>query len=701
MRRIFSLIVSTLFVVFLQAEVVLAKNLQEKIEKQLAKEHVPGEFIVKFKKNKATMMERYFLMNGLTIKKNIKSIDATVVKLVDHSEIDLRGWLKRLNSLAEVEYAEPNFIYHAIQTPNDEKFSELYGMLNNTTAGADISATKAWDLTTGSKNIKVAVIDTGIDYNHEDLKDNIWSNPGETGLDAQGRDKATNGIDDDGNGYVDDVHGWNFVAKTNDPMDDHGHGTHCAGTIGGVGNNGKGVTGVNWQVSLVPVKFLSGSGSGTTEDAISSIDYATRVGVDVMSNSWGGGGFSQALFDAIANAEKKGILFVAAAGNDNSNNDEGGHYPSNYEVANVISVAATDIRDDIASFSNFGKNSVHLGAPGVQILSSIPNNSYDKFSGTSMACPHVAGAAALVKSLYPNMSYQQIKSRLMGSADLTVQMTQKTVSGGRLNVFAALENDSIAPAKVQNVATKGLSPSEIEISWDPTGDDGLVGTAKSYEVRFSPTPLDSLQAWEKARVLAQVFIKDAEAARVSTTIGNLENNIKGFVAVRAFDNVGNSSEWSDQVRAATVEVEAYLTQDFSNTDGWELDTWGLEKDDTDHGMVLSDSPGKPYDDYANKSAVLKNVDLPGGFAMITFETRYDLETNYDVGLVEASFDEGTTWAELAKFTGQQETWKTVSMSVRKEGQSTMWLRFRLKADNSISKDGWFIDNLKLWKAKSF
>ena len=287
-----------------------------------------------------------------------------------------------------IEYAEPNYIYHAFVIPNDARRSDLYGMHNIGQTGgmadADIDALEAWQTTHGSGEVVVGDIDSGIDYLHEDLHGNIWENAEEMGLDGAGNDKRSNGIDDDGNGHVDDWHGWDFVNNDNDPMDDNNHGTHTAGTIAAKGNNGIGVAGVNWNVKLMPIKFLNDGGSGSTDNAINAVQYAAMFGVRITSNSWGGGNKSRALEDAIRNS---GALFVAAAGNTGSSTKM---YPAGYSLENVISVAATDHNDALVSLSNYGTAWVDLAAPGVNILSTVRNNEYSYFNGTSMACPHVA-----------------------------------------------------------------------------------------------------------------------------------------------------------------------------------------------------------------------------------------------------------------------------------------------------------------------
>lgn len=340
-------------------------------------------------------------------------------------------------------YAEPDYLVFALETiPNDPRFNELWGMRNTGqtggTRGADIAAAAAWDLTQGSPSVVVGVIDTGIDYTHEDLQDNVWLNPGETGLDGEGHDKRTNGIDDDNNGFIDDFRGWDFANDDNDPYDDNSHGTHVSGTIGAVGNNGVGVAGVCWSVSIVGLKFLSGDGGGTTSDAIDAVYYGTRLGVKLTSNSWGGGGFSQGLYDAIEDANLNGILFIAAAGNSAQDNDAIPNYPSNYTNRNILAVAAIDQDNALASFSCYGLTTVDLGAPGVDILSSVPGNGYEKFKGTSMATPHVSGAAALAWSLQPVASHLEIRDALLSGVDPIPSLDGKTVTGGKLNIYRTL-----------------------------------------------------------------------------------------------------------------------------------------------------------------------------------------------------------------------------------------------------------------------
>jgi len=320
-----------------------------------------------------------------------------------------------------------------ITTPNDPGYPQLWG-LNNTgqsggTPDADIDAPEAWDIETGNPNQVIGVLDTGVDYNHPDLVDNIWTNPGET---------AGDGIDNDNNGYIDDVRGWDFAYNDNDPMDVHSHGTHVSGTIAAKGNNSVGVTGVAWDAKIMPLKFLDDGGSGYTSDAILALNYATAKGVKITNNSWGGGGYSQGLYDAINTAGQQGALFIAAAGNEAANNDIYLAYPASYDLPNIISVASTTRTDALSSFSNYGLTSVDLGAPGSQIYSTIPGGNYATYSGTSMASPHVTGGAALVWSQNPTWTAQEVKSQLLQTTDPIPALNGKTVSGGRLNLYNAL-----------------------------------------------------------------------------------------------------------------------------------------------------------------------------------------------------------------------------------------------------------------------
>jgi subtilisin family serine protease len=415
---------------------------------------VPDEVLVKFRpgtsdadKANARSLARANLVEVVTtpLMKSQGTGDLELLRLPPGMTV--ASSMGRLKGSFVVEYAEPNWIYFHDATSNDTYFTSgsLWGMYGDATTPANqygSQAGEAWARgSTGSSTVYVGIIDEGYMYTHEDLAANAGRNPVEI---------AGNGKDDDGNGYVDDVYGWDFDSNDNTIFDgtQDDHGTHVAGTIGAVGGNGKGVAGVNWNVKFISAKFLGRRG-GTTANAIKAVDYITdlktRHGLNIVAtnNSWGGGGFSQGLQDAIERANTANVLFIAAAGNGGSdgagdNNDTTANYPSNYPNANIIAVAAITSTGALASFSNYGATTVDIGAPGSGINSTLPgkNNTstYGSYSGTSMATPHVTGAAALYASSNSGSSAAAIKTAILNAAVATQSLAGKCVSGGRLNV---------------------------------------------------------------------------------------------------------------------------------------------------------------------------------------------------------------------------------------------------------------------------
>ncbi|MFC1888452.1 S8 family peptidase [Thermodesulfobacteriota bacterium] len=334
-----------------------------------------------------------------------------------------------------VAYVEPNYVVHLFNTPNDPRYSQQYG-LNK------IDAPDAWDIETGDAAIVVADTDTGADLDHEDLAGNLWNNPGEI---------AGNGVDDDGNGFVDDVYGWDFAGNDNNPDDqtsflNPGHGTHTAGIIGAVGDNGTGIAGVNWNVSIMVVRMINQNGTGDVFKAAQGINYAVDNGARVINASWGGFQDSSTMQNAINNALSEGVLLAIAAGNGNmfgigQDNDSSPVLPASYPHDNIISIAATDSNDSKTGFSNFGRASVDLAAPGKGVLSTTPNNNYADMDGTSMSAPMVAGAAGLVLAHDPSLTVFELRERLLGSVDRISAMSGRCTSQGRLNVHRAIIND--------------------------------------------------------------------------------------------------------------------------------------------------------------------------------------------------------------------------------------------------------------------
>ncbi|MCD8483436.1 MAG: S8 family serine peptidase [Verrucomicrobia bacterium] len=400
---------------------------------------------------------------------------------------------------------------------NDPLFGDLWGLhntgQNGGVAGADIDATRAWLTQREAAEIIIAVIDTGVDYTHPDIAANMWRNPGEI---------PGNGLDDDGNGYIDDVFGYDFVNNNGNPMDDHNHGTHCAGTIAAVGDNGIGITGVAWRAQIMALKFLDSRGSGRLSDALLAIEYAYQNGAHIASNSWGGGGYTQAMQDVIAAANEAGMLFIAAAGNSSSDNDANPTYPANYDLPNVIAVAATTRHDTLANFSNFGAETVHLGAPGQAIVSTTINNSYASFSGTSMATPHVSGAAALLLARNPLLSPAQVKEILLNAVDPLPSLAGRVASGGRLNLRRTLEAASppwLAPATRSGTVAPGETYIlQVEFS----ADSMPAGITTGQLLIFSDDPVNSTLT-----IPASLSVTDAPGLAVQETELNFANVFVG------------------------------------------------------------------------------------------------------------------------------------------------------------------------------
>lgn len=426
--------------------------------------------------------------------------------------IDADAAIKALAKETNVTRAERNYIVSPIALPNDPEFSKLWGMTK-------IAAQRAWDLSTGGDGVLISISDTGIDYNHPDLKDNIWSNPQEI---------PGNGIDDDNNGYIDDIHGWDWANNDNDPIDDHYHGTHVAGTIGASGNNGIGVAGVAWKVKLQAAKFLSASGSGTTWAGAQTILYAAATGAKAVNASWGCQGcYTTYIEDAITALGESGGLLIAAAGNSGTNNDQTPFYPASHTNDNVIAVAASDSGDNRAYFSCYGKTTVDIAAPGTSILSSYPANQYRYLQGTSMAAPHVSGAVALVASIAPTATHQQIKEAILSSGDAMSAFANITVSGRRLNVDNLLRafSDDLppqAPSGFGVVHTYGL---QARASWQASPESDL----GSYRVRWGT---------QAGQYTAEMTVA---VDQTTALIEGLSHGQTYYFVVHAVDRFGNVS----------------------------------------------------------------------------------------------------------------------------------------------------------------
>lgn len=541
---------------------------------------IPGQIIVRFKPQAAAatknlQVQQVEVAGRGQISMRVESLgESEIVPGLRVAHVDPKDTaiaIETLRADPDVIYAEPNFVRRKQNTPADQRYSDLWGLKNtgqsSGTPGADINAEDAWDITTGNRNVVVAVIDEGIDVSHQDLQANIWRNPGEV---------AGNGIDDDANGYADDVNGFDFFHNDASVYDGPGtnpdgspvdaHGTHVAGTIGATGNNGIGVVGVNWQTSLMSLKFLGPDG-GSTADLLKALAYAKMMrdrwvnsggtqgaNIRVTNNSYGGGGYSQGESDAIEAAGASGILFVVSAGNDAQDNNVLATYPADYDLPSVISVAATNRQDQLANFSNKGSRTVQLGAPGFNILSTTPGNTYSFYDGTSMASPHVAGAAALVLAAHSDFSVSRLRAALLFGGESIGALTQTTLTGNRLDARGALQNatesDTTAPSAIGDLHITNQIGRNVSLAWTATGDDGGNGRAALYEIRF----VDQLTG---ARFLIGGQKPSPAGSAESAEVYIPYRHTAGAITLRTYDNAGNTASASTNVSVNLDAAEPY------------------------------------------------------------------------------------------------------------------------------------------------
>ena len=707
---------------------------------------VPDELLISFHPGTTPAeIKSFYAKYGVVEKEDLDTDpndDDPEVKLVGvrlpEPAWERRRLIRELQADAIVEYAELNYLLSIELTPGDQQFDQLWGLHNTGQGGgtsdADIDAPEAWNITTGatgSSVLIVGVIDTGVDYNHEDLVENIWNNPGEC-LEPDGTCVA-DGIDNDGNGHVDDFHGINAITDSSDPMDDHGHGTHVAGTIGARGDNGIGVVGVNWTVRIAACKFLSSFGGGTTAGAVKCFKYFNRLknvhgqNVVATNNSWGGGGFSQSLKEAMAGLEQPGmapILHASAAGNSNNDNDPSPQYPSGYDLANIIAVAATDRDDLYAGWSSFGATSVDLAAPGVSILSTVPTGNcslcdftgYSLLSGTSMATPHVAGSTALILAKYPSLSASQVKQRILSGADdignLGGNASKPTLTNGRLNLFNALEDDPTPPATVTDLAGSGSGLASVTLTWTATGDDGTTGTARSYDVRYSTSPITDA-SWPTATHAVGEPSPLPYGSPETFEVEGLNSGTTYSFALKVRDNVGNESGLSNVAPASTSTGTIVFGDDMeSGPGGWTVAGApapdGIWHQSNNRSKSLSTAwyygieVQLNFDTGAANSGTLTSpaINLTGTTeAVLSFYHWLQRESGflgtYDRARVQLSPD-GTTWVTVREF-DTNKAWDEVMVDLTPYLEGTVYIRFWFDTVDSILNgfEGWYIDDVKV------
>ncbi len=640
---------------------------------------------------------------GGTIRKQLDDSNILNVEFPDATdERYLAAVIDFLKGDARIEIVEPDFLVKANAVPNDPRFSETWG-LSNPSNSVDIKAVSAWDLTTGSRSVIVGIIDSGIDCTHTDLVANCWVNPGESGTDSQGRPKKSNGVDDDSNGYIDDWQGWNFVSNNNKPADDNHHGTHVAGTLGAIGNNATGVTGVNWQVSLVPLKFLDSTGSGYISDAIAAIDYATRLKFFATNNSWGGGGYSTLMAQAIQRANTANSVFVAAAGNEQNDNDAAASYPAAYSFPNVISVAAIDSNGNLGWFSNYGARTVTVAAPGVDILSTLPANNYGKLSGTSMAAPHVTGALALLKSRYPQDTPAIVISRLVESITPRQSLTGRVKTGGSINAYAAMNAgpDVTPPSVPGSIRVSNRTMTSAAMEWTPSGDDGSAGTASSYKVRISTSPISSESDWSKALDVSAVVT--VTAAKVTAQLQKMPVGFIGWVSVRAFDEANNASAIPPSVEMKLIPLRSLQMYDGTSLNDLPANTQWTVEEDPIRGKVYSDGVG-PYLPNLKKRMTLRDIPIKGAQKLVLqYWTSQSLEDGYDRGDVFASYQgmPESNWRNVDYVTGKS-GWQLRTIDLTQHafdaaahGVDAIQVHFEMSSDAYVQYDGWLIDDISI------
>lgn len=637
--------------------------------------YMPGEVIVKFKSGQtAASVKAAHASVGAVAVRDVKGVAGlTLAKLPKGRSAEAA--VRRYQASSAVEYAQPNYIHSINAVPNDPRFDELWGMDNQGQTGgtedADIDAPEAWDVQTGDRSVVVAVIDTGVDYRHPDLASNMWVNPGEI---------PGNGIDDDGNGYVDDVRGYDFFNEDADPMDDHWHGTHCAGTIGASADNGIGVAGVAWNVQIMALKFLSPDGFGDTIDAIECIQYADMMGADIMSNSWGGGPYERALADAIAGTD---ALFIAAAGNEGSDTDRVPNYPSCYDSPNVLAVGATDANDDrvqaLEWASNYGAETVDVFAPGQDILSTV-------VGPVSEFTPDVLGSLSVnsCDNLTDwNVGTYELDPWALSSAYSVSPPTSLAHIGygNKENAWAYLN----AP-----VDLSGFSSALLRFQ-------ALVETEQDFDVLHAWVSADGSNWTEVATLSGYSDGFTQIDCNISAFAGDSDVYLAfSFTSDRSVDSkdgyIGVAVDDIEIVELAPVFADAFTDLSAWDVSDYAQQPWSLQNQWIASPPTAAGNLG--YRDNENAwlklAAPLDLTAVSGGLAL-SAQVRYALDPGFDYLVAWASTD-GTTWEPLARYTGWSGAYQEGFVPVLLDlsgyaGKPSVHIGFTLESDDAFTLPG--------------
>jgi subtilisin family serine protease len=690
---------------------------------RLDREHAPARLLVKFRSGgevaaRATVSR---LLGGRSVA-HLKSSDTDVVDFPGlHTELDLLAAAASLLEGGLAERIAADSVIHADAAPNDPHYDQQWSLNNHRKGykgylfGFDIDAERAWSVSHGSRSVVVAAADTGIDLGHPDLAANLWTNSGETGADAQGHDKRTNGVDDDGNGYVDDVHGWDWVQDDNHPSDAGGHGTHVAGTIGAVGDNNLGLTGVCWRVSLATLRILEPDGTGTLSAAVRALEYAADMGFPIVNNSWGVGIDPPELREAIRYGQERGVLFACAAGNSGANLSRFPEYPACYasDFYSVINVAASTAEGNLLHESNYGARYVQIAAPGWHIPSTYPRSKgngtgYHASSGTSMAAPHLSGGAALIKAAAPSLTAAEIKERLLRLA-VTVPAFAGRVAGNRhLSLARCVSRDVKPPEAIEAPRLLDVGSTFARLEFHAAPDRTTLGFAVGYQVRFSPVPFGDESVWQHAVPLTATFETSLKVRKVKVRVAGMPPNSTGYLAIRGEDAVVNLGPPGPTLEVRTPPEVTLFRDDFESdtplhcTGEWHV---GADPDRTgQQGQVLTENatgrrrPGE--DSYATLPLLSVGRSATDGYRLDFLESGVFWGQGAGEGDSYGAVDGRTParpWHPIALFdwSARRSSWTPAScpLDALIDGTGVLHLRFRSHPGAHAENGNWWIDQL--------